>query len=121
MELTLYTEDYFDAAHFLIGYNGKCSNLHGHTWKISLWIRGDSKDKDQSGILWDFGNLKKVINLFDHKNLNEISSESPSVENLSIFIYDNLKTEYPNLKFKVRVYEEIHPKIAYCELGDFTH
>jgi len=86
MELTLYTEDYFDSAHFLKNYDGKCSELHGHTWKVSVWVRGDEKFRDKSGILWDFGNIKKIINLLDHKNLNDLFDESPSVENLVLFI-----------------------------------
>ena len=32
----LKTESSFDSAHFLSGYEGKCSNLHGHRWRIVL-------------------------------------------------------------------------------------
>ena len=35
----LKTEASFDSAHFLAGYNGKCSNLHGHRWKIVLEVQ----------------------------------------------------------------------------------
>ncbi len=28
----------FDSAHFLSGYNGKCANIHGHTWKLEVAI-----------------------------------------------------------------------------------
>ena len=34
----LKTEASFDSAHFLAGYDGKCSNLHGHRWKIILEV-----------------------------------------------------------------------------------
>jgi len=40
MIITLYTEEFFNAAHLLENYNGKCSEIHGHTWKVSLWIKG---------------------------------------------------------------------------------
>ena len=119
MELTLYTEDYIDSAHSLLNYDGKCSKIHGHTWKISLWIKGDDSLLDKSGILWDFGNLKKITSSLDHANLNEIINESPSVENISIFIYTKLKKDYPKLKFKLRIYEKIIKKESYCEIGDF--
>ena len=32
----LKTSASFDSAHFLSGYNGKCANIHGHTWKIEV-------------------------------------------------------------------------------------
>lgn len=119
MELTLYTEDYFDSAHRLNNYEGKCASFHGHTWKISLWIKGDERERDSSGILWDFGNIKKITELLDHKNLNDVLTENPTAENIALFIYNELKKKYSTLKFKVRVYEKIYPKKAYCECGDF--
>ena len=30
----LKTEADFDSAHFLSGYTGKCSNIHGHRWHV---------------------------------------------------------------------------------------
>ncbi|HOJ62953.1 MAG TPA: 6-carboxytetrahydropterin synthase [Spirochaetota bacterium] len=119
MELTLYTEDYFDSSHFLLNYDGKCGNIHGHTWKICLWVKGDSSQLDNSGILWDFNNLKKIVSKLDHKNLNEIFNFSPSVENISLYIYQELKQNCPFLKFRIRIYEKIVKKESYCELGDF--
>ena len=35
---TLKTEHSFDAAHFLYGYEGKCSNIHGHRWRVVLEV-----------------------------------------------------------------------------------
>ncbi|OHD17080.1 MAG: hypothetical protein A2086_06265 [Spirochaetes bacterium GWD1_27_9] len=120
MILTLYTEDYFDAAHFLKNYDGKCANLHGHTWKICVWVRGDENQKLPNGILWDFGNIKKIILEFDHKNINEVLAENPTAENLTLIIYKKLKLDYSHLQFKIRVYEKTHPKESYCETGDFN-
>ena len=37
----LKTEASFDSAHFLSGYDGKCSNLHGHRWRIFLEVQTD--------------------------------------------------------------------------------
>jgi 6-pyruvoyltetrahydropterin/6-carboxytetrahydropterin synthase len=119
MILTLYTEGYFDSAHYLKNYEGKCANLHGHTWKICVWIKGDDSLRNKIGILWDFSNLKKIIDEFDHKNLNELMDENPTAENLTIFIYKKLKKDYEKLQFKVRIYEKIVEKESYCETGDF--
>ena len=34
----LKTEADFDSAHFLSGYTGKCSNIHGHRWHVEIEI-----------------------------------------------------------------------------------
>ena len=59
----LKTNAEFDSAHFLAGYDGKCSNIHGHRWRIETEIYGDSlNDSGQMrGMLVDFGILKKDI------------------------------------------------------------
>jgi 6-pyruvoyltetrahydropterin/6-carboxytetrahydropterin synthase len=119
MILTIYTEGYFDAAHLLNDYDGKCSFLHGHTWKISVWVKGDESLKDKSGILWDFGNLKIILDELDHKNLNEVIDVNPTAENIALFVYKKLKKDYKDLQFKVRIYEKIVEKESYCETGDF--
>ena len=119
MTITLFTEEFFNAAHLLNNYNGKCSEIHGHSWKVEVWIRGEDTQKDELGILWDFNNLKKIVDIFDHKNLNNILSLNPTAENITDYIYKQLKKDRNDLLFKVRVYESIIKKIAYCEIGDF--
>ncbi|MDT9722283.1 6-carboxytetrahydropterin synthase QueD [Paenibacillus sp. ClWae2A] len=64
----------FDAAHQLIGHNGKCANVHGHTYKLEVVIRGTtygSEDVSNEGFVMDFSDLKKIVNeviidKFDH-------------------------------------------------------
>lgn len=119
MKLTLYTEEFFSSAHILEGYVGKCSQLHGHTWKVSVWVKGDEKDLDNVGIMWDFSNLGKLTDNLDHKYINDIVKVNPSAENITIYLYKQMKKESPNLDFKVRVYESVAKKEAYCEAGDF--
>ena len=41
----LETEQSFDSAHFLSGYEGKCSNLHGHRWRVVARIAMDELKK----------------------------------------------------------------------------
>ena len=59
----LKTEASFDSAHFLAGYNGKCSNLHGHRWKIVLEVQTEelNEDDQHKGMYVDFGELKKDL------------------------------------------------------------
>jgi len=116
MKIKLKTEGEFDAAHHLENYDGKCSRVHGHRWKVVVWIEGNNKDLDKAGILWDFTNLKEIINIFDHYDLNNILGFNPTAENISIHILNLLKTsQHKHLKFKVRVYES--PK-SYSEVED---
>ena len=122
MMLKLYTETVIDSCHWLRDYKGKCRNLHGHSWKICVWIQGDSKYKDEVGILFDFGNIKNIKEKYDHKLLNEIppfDDINPTAENIVEVIYDDLKNIRPELDFKIRVYETAVGKETYCEAGDF--
>jgi 6-pyruvoyltetrahydropterin/6-carboxytetrahydropterin synthase len=119
MKLTLYTEEYFSSAHVLEGYVGKCSQLHGHTWKVCVWVMGEEKDLDDIGILWDFTNLSKLTDELDHKYINDIVEVNPTAENITVFLYKRMKKDAPGLEFRVRVYESLVKKESYCEAGDF--
>jgi len=86
----------FDAAHWLLNYDGPCKNLHGHTWKIQFEIRfSHLKKLDDSGIGVDFKLLKTELDkiLPDHDCLNQVfcrtmeSEVSPSAENLATWIF----------------------------------
>jgi len=54
----------FEAAHFLPLHEGKCRNLHGHSYKLLVTCAGDSvydKDSPSSGMLEDFSVIKAVV------------------------------------------------------------
>ena len=83
------------AAHQLRGFHGKCEQLHGHNWKIEVYVTGDTLGED--GLLIDFGlikkDTKKVLEELDHKFLNELEpfkKENPSSENIARYIYESL-------------------------------
>ena len=86
-------EDTFSAAHQLIGYEGPCENLHGHTWKVSVVISG--KKLNKLGMLYDFKKAKAILKeatmTFDHKNLNDLNmfkKTNPTAENIAKIIYE---------------------------------
>ena len=59
----------FDSAHMLSNYDGKCNNLHGHTYKLQIEVEGYVNPK--TCMLIDFNELKEIINnnimqKFDH-------------------------------------------------------
>jgi len=64
----------FETGHALFGYDGKCKNVHGHSYKLSVTVIG-TPITDNSNVKWgmviDFSDLKKivkeeVVDVFDH-------------------------------------------------------
>jgi 6-pyruvoyltetrahydropterin/6-carboxytetrahydropterin synthase len=91
----IYVKEHFAAAHALKGYDGNCSNMHGHNWIVKAYIRCTKLNKLGIGI--DFrdvkGIVKDVLSRLDHTTLNEVfefSSINPTSENISKFIYTEL-------------------------------
>ncbi len=84
----------FAAAHQLRMVTEKCENLHGHNWKIELYVAGE--ELDHTGVLIDFGIIKQhlgeIIDTLDHKFLNELPSfveKNPSSENIARYIAES--------------------------------
>lgn len=89
-------EQPFSAAHYLKDYPGKCSQIHGHNYKVQITVEGDTLD--HLGLLVEFEVIKqavkKWIDLFDHGFLNELppfDKINPSAENLAKFFYDEVE------------------------------
>ncbi|MBW2961627.1 6-pyruvoyl trahydropterin synthase family protein [Mesonia aestuariivivens] len=54
----------FETGHALYGYDGKCKNVHGHSYKLSVTVIGEPIDDNQNvkfGMVIDFGDLKKIV------------------------------------------------------------
>ncbi|MER2260737.1 MAG: 6-carboxytetrahydropterin synthase QueD [Psychrobacillus sp.] len=83
----------FDAAHHLHHYEGKCKNLHGHTYRAVLGISGYT---DERGIMIDFGDIKEIwkqkIEIYlDHHYINEtLPPMNTTAENIVVWIYERL-------------------------------
>ena len=110
---------YFSAAHHLLNYDGECENQHGHNWLVEAFVRGETLDK--SNILVDYKifkrELKSVLDLLDHKDLNTLEyfdGESPSSEIISMFIYNKLKEKLVQVS-KVSVWETPTSCASYFE------
>ena len=50
----------FAAAHRLENFRGKCESLHGHNWKVEVYLVG--RGLDEAGLLLDFGEVKAKAN-----------------------------------------------------------
>jgi len=94
------------AAHQLRDYEGQCENLHGHNWKIEVYVTGGLLQ--ENGILIDFKWIKKatekVLKDLDHKFLNELEGfreVNPSSENIARYIYEFLSRELNNERVRI--------------------
>jgi 6-pyruvoyltetrahydropterin/6-carboxytetrahydropterin synthase len=96
---TLRVESDFAAAHFLSRYRGKCESLHGHNYRVRLWVRGETLDG--GGMLADFGALKRILRgicgTLDHGNLNDLPvfENDPSAERIARYIYGEAERRFP--------------------------
>lgn len=81
----------FETAHALYGYDGKCKNIHGHSYKLFVTVKGIpnlDQDNPKFGMVIDFGDIKRivkseVIDEFDHAILlNENSPHKQLGDNL---------------------------------------
>tara|TARA_R110002050_G_C8961363_1_gene514375 strand:+ start:1119 stop:1571 length:453 start_codon:yes stop_codon:yes gene_type:complete len=76
----------FETGHALYGYDGKCKNVHGHSYKLFVTVIGEPiKDRSnvKYGMVIDFGDLKKIVkeeivNVFDHATV--FNKNTPHIE-----------------------------------------
>jgi 6-pyruvoyltetrahydropterin/6-carboxytetrahydropterin synthase len=88
--------NHFSAAHQLTMVGEKCENLHGHNWRVEVYVKGERLN--EAGVLVDFGiiktHVKTIMKRLDHKFLNELpffENDQPSSENLAIYIAKSLQ------------------------------
>ena len=74
MSWTVAKDFRFAAAHQIRGHRGGCENLHGHSYRVRVWVRAERLD--ELGMVIDFADLKRVMEEvcgpFDHHFLNEV-------------------------------------------------
>ncbi len=99
----------FEAAHQLFWHKGKCSQCHGHSYKLFVTLEGEL---NKNGIVVDFGDLKDIVNKeiiekYDHSWLNDYF-ENPTCELMVkkfLEILNNTKLSSIGRKIIVRLYE----------------
>lgn len=106
-------ESHFNAAHNLRSYKGKCEKLHGHNWKVQIFLQGTKLNN--TGMIMDFGKIKekiqKITQKLDHTYLNSIppfNKINPTSENLAQHIYKKMNSIINNKQCfisKVTVWE----------------
>lgn len=76
----------FETGHALYGYDGKCKNIHGHSYQLFVTVIGkpiSNSEHVKFGMVIDFSDLKKIIkeeivNIFDHATV--FNKNTPHVE-----------------------------------------
>lgn len=116
-------ETHFAAAHKIIGYPGECAELHGHNWKVRIYV--NCNELNNLGIAMDFKQLNKlvedVVHQFDHCSLNELecfNHQNPTAENLAVLIFNKLKERLNNHRLKVsrvQIWESDRYSVSYSE------
>ena len=76
----------FETGHALYGYDGKCKNVHGHSYKLSVTVIGtpiSDRNNVKFGMVIDFSDLKKIVkedivDIFDHATV--FNGTTPHIE-----------------------------------------
>ncbi|SVD81712.1 uncharacterized protein METZ01_LOCUS434566 [marine metagenome] len=85
----------FEMAHALHGYDGLCANIHGHSYRLWVTVRGDVKKENKhikDGMVMDFTDLKSIIKptiikKYDHSLV--LNANSPHA-NLDLSAFDKV-------------------------------
>ena len=103
----------FSAAHCLKGYQGNCSELHGHNWAVQAVVA--AKELDEIGIAVDFRKLKseldRILDQFDHKNLSDLqwfNKLNPTSEVIARIVFEQLSSALNDERVTVE-------KVRICE------
>lgn len=95
-----------DCAHYLPNHGGKCSNMHGHTYKVLVEIEG-SAGKLEDGMIVDFGKIKELTHdRYDHQCLNdfpEFVDNPPTAENMAKVMANRILEKYETRIYNVTV------------------
>jgi 6-pyruvoyltetrahydropterin/6-carboxytetrahydropterin synthase len=124
IQLEICKEFTFEAAHRLEYHEGKCKNLHGHSYKVSIFYSGPiqdvSADNPESGMVIDFSHISDVWSKFkeqyDHKYLNDYISY-PTAENIcmTLVLYFKVALKHESAVLsRVRVYETATSYVEWC-------
>jgi 6-pyruvoyltetrahydropterin/6-carboxytetrahydropterin synthase len=115
----------FEAAHRLLGYEGACSNIHGHSYKVEMSV--ENEVNPDTGMVTDFKNIKNTIGLWINENWDHaliiekgdpfqvidtkmfIMNKRPTAENMVEF----LLAKFPNIH-KIKIWET---ETSYAEVS----
>ena len=71
----------FETGHALFGHDGKCKNIHGHSYSLFVTVLGRPISESRNpkfGMVMDFSDLKEIVNPYDHATV--FNKNSPHLE-----------------------------------------
>jgi 6-pyruvoyltetrahydropterin/6-carboxytetrahydropterin synthase len=85
----------FEMAHALYGYDGVCANLHGHSYRLRVTIRGNVKNEpnhSKDGMIMDFMDLKAIVkpNIIDKYDHSLVLNANSPHSNLDLSSFDKV-------------------------------
>lgn len=118
MKITVVKEFWFESAHHLPNYDGDCSRVHGHSYRLQVGFTGTINP--ETGMLVDFKDIKKivkthVVDVLDHQFLNVVDKsgplKNPTAENMIVWIKEKIEefiipSGHISLSF-IRLYETV--------------
>ncbi len=104
-------EYHFEAAHTLAWHPGKCSRIHGHSYRLEAAVGGEL---DQRGVVQEFGELDQVvqplIETLDHCDLGTVV-DNPTAERIATWLFERIEAETPGLTW-IRLWETARSSVV---------
>lgn len=116
----------FDSAHFLPNHKGKCSSMHGHTYRLEVTVIREEgqliNTGSDEGMVIDFADLKEIVkeevlDKIDHKVLNEVFSFRTTAENMAAHIFAVLTEKLHSVGVRVDKIRLWETPDSYVEVG----
>jgi 6-pyruvoyltetrahydropterin/6-carboxytetrahydropterin synthase len=102
----VFKETVLSGAHRLRDYKGPCENLHGHNWRVRVYV--GAQRLNEVGMVIDFKVLKDALKAatdpFDHAYLNEIAPfdvVNPTAENICRYVFDEVDKRVRDARVRV--------------------
>ncbi|MBR0336472.1 MAG: 6-carboxytetrahydropterin synthase [Alistipes sp.] len=88
----------FESAHALWGYDGKCREVHGHSYRLFVTVKGEPITDPQSpklGMVMDFGELKAIVaqQITDRLDHSFVMRRTAEAESLA----ETMKSQFTNV------------------------
>lgn len=115
----------FEAAHQLPNHDGKCANLHGHSWIGWVEVSGSeiAQEGPKEGMLMDYSDIKATLEplveeFLDHHHLNEtLPLDAPTSEAVARWMYDKLEKNLGHALVAVEIEETCTSSCRYEKTG----
>ncbi|MBE6192519.1 MAG: 6-carboxytetrahydropterin synthase [Rikenellaceae bacterium] len=88
----------FESAHALWGYDGKCREIHGHSYRLFVTVKGEPVTDPTSpklGMVMDFGELKAIVaqQITDHLDHSFVMRRTAEAEKL----VESMQSQFANV------------------------